>query len=445
MNRTRKSIRLAIIGGVLLVFAVAAVLHFSIEPADYAAPLSKQVEQAQALLDGAEQGNGTGQYTSAALARLRGAVEDARALLADEDAAVSAQKAALQVLRDAAARFPEEANAACLSAEELVRYREQKGTFRKTVTLDGGRLEWAIECRGIDTPAPVNLTVTVGGAQRARIEALLTENKISGLILSFAHEGRLPGRADITLTWDTPLTAAALYHYQADSDSLRYVSTVSMQDGSVRFSIAEGGDWVLCSAGTAPTMATVPVATTRAAAVTATVGSAGPTTRPATPTVGKPATAAPVPVLTAAATKPAATKAKQTVTVSIRCDMLLSDQAHLKPHYAAYVPRDGVILAPMTVELYPGESAFDVLKRVTRDRKIAMTFQSGTAYGGMYIESIGNLDKGAVEGDEAGWMFRINGRFPNYGCNQYTLKDGDLMEWVYTCNLGQDVGDLYDE
>ena len=42
-------------------------------------------------------------------------------------------------------------------------------------------------------------------------------------------------------------------------------------------------------------------------------------------------------------------------------------------------------------------------------------------------------------------MYRVNGVVPNYGCGQYTLKDGDRVEWLYTCNLGQDVGDPYYE
>jgi hypothetical protein len=40
-----------------------------------------------------------------------------------------------------------------------------------------------------------------------------------------------------------------------------------------------------------------------------------------------------------------------------------------------------------------------------------------------------------------GWMYKVNGWFPNYGCSSYTLKDGDTIVWCYTCNgLGEDVG-----
>ena len=60
-------------------------------------------------------------------------------------------------------------------------------------------------------------------------------------------------------------------------------------------------------------------------------------------------------------------------------------------------------------------------------------------YNSAYIEGIANLYEFDV-GNESGWMFRVNDWFPNYGCSRYVLKDGDTVEWVYTCDLGKDVG-----
>jgi hypothetical protein len=37
-------------------------------------------------------------------------------------------------------------------------------------------------------------------------------------------------------------------------------------------------------------------------------------------------------------------------------------------------------------------------------------------------------------------MYKVNDWFPNYGCSRYQLKDEDEIEWVYTCDLGKDVG-----
>ena len=36
-------------------------------------------------------------------------------------------------------------------------------------------------------------------------------------------------------------------------------------------------------------------------------------------------------------------------------------------------------------------------------------------------------------------MYSVNGDFPNYGCSKYELQPGDEVEFVYTCDLGEDV------
>ena len=61
-------------------------------------------------------------------------------------------------------------------------------------------------------------------------------------------------------------------------------------------------------------------------------------------------------------------------------------------------------------------------------------------YDSYYIEGINNLYEFDC-GSESGWMYKVNGWFPNYGCSAYPLKDGDVIVWCYTCNgLGADVG-----
>ena len=44
-------------------------------------------------------------------------------------------------------------------------------------------------------------------------------------------------------------------------------------------------------------------------------------------------------------------------------------------------------------------------------------------------------------GFESGWMYKVNGWFPNYGCSAYTLQGGEEIVWAYTCvGLGMDLG-----
>ena len=129
-----------------------------------------------------------------------------------------------------------------------------------------------------------------------------------------------------------------------------------------------------------------------------------------------------------------------TCTFEIRCDTVV-DTSKLEDQSAApYVPADGVILAATEVEFTQGETVFDVLKRVTRANDIQIEFRDDTVYGGAYIEGINYLYEFAG-GKLSGWMFKVNGQFPSYGCASCELQDGDAVVWVYTCDLGADVGD----
>ena len=128
-----------------------------------------------------------------------------------------------------------------------------------------------------------------------------------------------------------------------------------------------------------------------------------------------------------------------TCTVSISCATILEDTDRLDAEKADLVPADGVLLAPTAVEFAEGESVFDVLKRVCRENKIHMEFSETPVYQSAYIEGIGNLYEFDC-GEGSGWMYRVNGEFPNVGCSRYALADGDTVEWVYTCDFGADVG-----
>lgn len=134
--------------------------------------------------------------------------------------------------------------------------------------------------------------------------------------------------------------------------------------------------------------------------------------------------------------------AKKYCTVEIRCDTVVDTGKLTNQAVAKYIPKDGTILAETRVEIADGETAFEVLKRVTREEGIQMEFRSDPLYSGAYIKGINHLYE-FDGGSGSGWMYKINGWFPNYGCSQYKIKDGDRMVWCYTCNIGKDVGDQY--
>ncbi len=138
-----------------------------------------------------------------------------------------------------------------------------------------------------------------------------------------------------------------------------------------------------------------------------------------------------------------------TCTISISCGTILANwdawdewdeetAAAKKP----LVPSDGVILPSTTVTFSEGESVYDVLQRVCRENGIHMESSWTPMYNSAYVEGINNLYEFDVS-QGSGWMYRVNGWFPNYGCSRYALQNGDVVEWLYTCDLGNDVGGGY--
>lgn len=128
-----------------------------------------------------------------------------------------------------------------------------------------------------------------------------------------------------------------------------------------------------------------------------------------------------------------------TCTLSVSCATILDNMALCDPEKRELVPEDGWILEPMTVTFYAGESVFNVLQRTLKEQGIHMEHSYTPAYHSAYVEGINNLYEFDV-GEHSGWMYSVNGWFPNYGCSRYLLQDGDVVEWKYTCDLGSDVG-----
>lgn len=128
-----------------------------------------------------------------------------------------------------------------------------------------------------------------------------------------------------------------------------------------------------------------------------------------------------------------------TCTLWIRCDTILDHMDMLDEAEAELVPEDGVLLHREAVPFTEGESVFDLLLRVTREEKLHLEFVDTPLYHSAYIEGIGNLYEFDC-GELSGWSYKVNGIFPGVGCSLCKLADGDVVEWVYTCDMGQDVG-----
>jgi hypothetical protein len=131
-------------------------------------------------------------------------------------------------------------------------------------------------------------------------------------------------------------------------------------------------------------------------------------------------------IVSAAPASPSATattapKSIQSVTLSITGDEEL-----------------GVILDSTIVEVDGEISVMSLLQKETREKKIQMEFSGKGIFA--YVKGIANLyefDRGA----KSGWLFKVNGAFADKGAGAYKVKAGDRVEWLYTLDLGKDIGE----
>lgn len=102
----------------------------------------------------------------------------------------------------------------------------------------------------------------------------------------------------------------------------------------------------------------------------------------------------------------------------------------------------GYVLQPVKVEITKGETVWEVLKRELDARGIDYEYSYHEQYNSVYIEAIdgdGEFDHGSG----SGWMYNVDGVYPDYGCSLYVLNGGETIAWRYTTNLGVDLGRDY--
>lgn len=125
-----------------------------------------------------------------------------------------------------------------------------------------------------------------------------------------------------------------------------------------------------------------------------------------------------------------------TVTLSIRCDTAIAKGMHEEEKWKGILPENGCILDDTTIEIYKGDTVFDVLLTARDEYGIHMEYSGGDKT--EYIKGIGNLYE-RDGGRWSGWMFSVNGEYGDVGCGQVKVGDGDIIEWDYTCDLGVDL------
>ncbi len=117
--------------------------------------------------------------------------------------------------------------------------------------------------------------------------------------------------------------------------------------------------------------------------------------------------------------------------ITIECKSILNNMDDLKSGHESYVPKNGIMLDNYKATLKSKSTVYDLLKKACNDKGITYTAKD-TMYS-VYIVGINNIDEKDC-GKDSGWMYSVNGNFPNVSADSKKLKDGDKVVFTYTCS-----------
>ena len=121
-------------------------------------------------------------------------------------------------------------------------------------------------------------------------------------------------------------------------------------------------------------------------------------------------------------------------TIEIRCDNATARKDSItNPGIRDAIPDDGTILEVTTYTAVEGFTVYDVLAAVTAAHNPVIPIVANADRS--YVSSINNLSEKNV-GPTSGWTYRVNGVLPMMAANQYKVKDGDVIKWIYVCQWG---------
>ncbi|MEN2766878.1 DUF4430 domain-containing protein [Ornithinibacillus xuwenensis] len=106
--------------------------------------------------------------------------------------------------------------------------------------------------------------------------------------------------------------------------------------------------------------------------------------------------------------------------------------------YSIVISDTEIPLPPTEMEVFEGDTVLDALIRITQEKKIQMDYRGGQG-ASAYVEGIANVYE-FDRGQGSGWMYRVNGIFPDRSAGIVPLLPGDRVEWLYTTDLGRDLG-----
>lgn len=118
------------------------------------------------------------------------------------------------------------------------------------------------------------------------------------------------------------------------------------------------------------------------------------------------------------------------VTFSVDCKTAVEKGSRI----AQAAAPDGVMYSPAVMKLEKGATVYDALMNS------GLVVKADSSPFGVYVSSIQSLrEKDPDCGGKSGWLFIVNGVVSGTSCSNYVLKDGDTVQWRYTCDMGKDL------
>ena len=137
------------------------------------------------------------------------------------------------------------------------------------------------------------------------------------------------------------------------------------------------------------------------------------------------------------------------VTISFE-DNGIRKSAELSEIESEYRSPLGTMIRATRVPFKKNDTIASVTLRLLDEKGFSASYE-GDEYGSFYLEAIGNFTaKGHYyssfgefdAGRDSGWMITWNGWFIDQGASEFEVKNGDVVRWQYTCQLGADIGDV---
>lgn len=137
------------------------------------------------------------------------------------------------------------------------------------------------------------------------------------------------------------------------------------------------------------------------------------------------------------------------VTISFE-DNGIRKSAELSEIGSEYRSPLGTMIRATRVPFKKNDTIASVTLRLLEEKGFTANYQ-GDEYSNFYLAAIGDFNAkghhytsfGEFDaGRDSGWMITWNGWFIDQGASEFEVKNGDVVRWQYTCQLGVDIGDV---